>query len=164
MRHGSNVHGAAAMNSKTESKLNAIANSVITKLLVMAVAALSMPIASLLVAAGMYWLSQQFEPIHGAIKRIDSQILEMGDRDDAQQRTLEAFRSALQDHESRLVNGKANRDRQAEQNAFNFEKIDKKLETITDKIGDVNGAIIGLRTTINERVPPKRNSLSEVAP
>jgi chromosome segregation ATPase len=125
------------------------------------VAGLSMPVASLLVAAGMYWLSQQFEPISQAIQRIDDQVQEMRDVDDSQQRTLEVFRSALQDHESRLVNGKANRDRQAEQNAANFEKIDKKLETITDKIGDVNGALIGLKTTINERVPPRRNSLSE---
>lgn len=65
----------------------------------------------------------------------------------------------IQDHESRLVNGKTQREQFQGEAKEHFGEINATLRQLNSEINSMNGNIIRLQTTIDNRLPPRSGLL-----
>lgn len=71
--------------------------------------------------------------------------------------------SQIQDHESRLVNGKLAREDFQTQAQENFTAIENSFRELNVQIVSLSGSIIRLQTTIENRLPARNSSVMEDA-
>lgn len=71
--------------------------------------------------------------------------------------------SQIQDHESRLVNGKVAREQFQTQAQENFSTIESSFRDLNTQIVSLSGSIIRLQTTIENRLPARNSSVMEEA-
>jgi broad specificity phosphatase PhoE len=64
----------------------------------------------------------------------------------------------IQDHESRLVNGRTSRVEFQEQAQRNFAAVEGSFRELNAQIVSLSGSIIRLQTTIENRLPPRSSS------
>ena len=93
-----------------------------------------------------YWLDSQFTEIAGAVARVEARVGEA-------EQDGKVFKSEIQDHEARITFNKQQDDVLKAEVKEQFDGIGKSLEAVKDKLGDLNGNVISLRTIISERVP-----------
>lgn len=118
-------------------------NSVMVALILRATVMLTPIVAS----AGTYVLYQVYVTVTTAIQNQETQI--------------RAMQKELDDHESRLNNGRQSRlDFQA-QTVVTFDKLDKKLEQIADKIEAINEAVVRVQTIVETRLPRKNAEIED---
>jgi hypothetical protein len=72
--------------------------------------------------------------------------------------------SELQDHESRLKFAAERADQFAEQIERRFNSLEMSIKDLTTQMGAINGSIIRLQTTIENRLPPRQSKLIEQDP
>lgn len=66
------------------------------------------------------------------------------------------YGSQLQDHEARLKFGAEKADQYADQIERRFNDLTGTLKDVNAQIGSINGSIIRLQTTIENRLPPRQ--------
>ena len=69
--------------------------------------------------------------------------------------------SVIQDHESRLTFGRAQGQAFESQAKENFTDIGNTLKDITAQINAMNGSVIRLQTTIENRLPPRSSAMGD---
>lgn len=67
----------------------------------------------------------------------------------------------LQDHESRLVFGRGQREAFESRTKEEFANIDAGMRELQREMGNVNGSIIRLQAVVENRLPPRSGSLEE---
>ena len=73
------------------------------------------------------------------------------------EKAITAQSSTIQDHESRLVFGRGQREALETAMKERFINIDDKLDDWQRELGTINGSIIRLQTTLENRLPMKDN-------
>lgn len=63
--------------------------------------------------------------------------------------------SILQDHESRMVFGKAAREQFQSETGKALDKINDKLDDMSDRMGEVSSGLGQLKAVLNERLPSR---------
>lgn len=90
----------------------------------------------------------------GVYQGIESRVVAVEAVTTSQARTI-------QDHESRLVNGKQAREQFQIDAKEQFGDINATLRSLNTEINTMNGNIIRLQTTIDNRLPPRSGSVMD---
>ena len=73
------------------------------------------------------------------------------------EKTIAAQSSTIQDHESRLVFGHSQREALEAESKERFTDIGDTLNDLQRELGTLNGSIIRLQTTVENRLPSRAN-------
>lgn len=149
------------MNTKTFSEM---LESEAAKRLNRLVGILTLPVASLLVWLGAQWLDNRFDEVKLSISVVRERVESVETEIENVKTKTESNSRVLQDHESRMVFGRAQREALAAEAKERFGVIHNQLDVVSDKLEIMNTGIVSLRTIIQERVPPRAGGLSEARP
>jgi peptidoglycan hydrolase CwlO-like protein len=95
-----------------------------------------------------YWLDSHFTELASSLSRVEDRVTDV-------ESDGEGFKSKLQDHDSRIEAAKIRADTLEQQLKEHTTAIANSLESVKDRLSDLNGNVIALQTIISERVPKK---------
>jgi peptidoglycan hydrolase CwlO-like protein len=130
-----------------------LAESIVLLVVSRVAMAAAIPVGGLLLWFTINWLDTRFSQIDAIQTQISGRVRMLEER-------AEKYQSQIQDHESRLTFGKAKRDSEAQAVQVQIKTITDKLDSFNSTLNIINGNIIGLQTTINERVPARQGMLT----
>lgn len=137
-------------NEDDDSRMGKIANGVTLTIISKYSSIVVLALFSIVTWLGAQWMNG----LTDSITDIKNQLEQLDIRNSKQD-------SEIQDHESRLVFGKQQREAFQSDAIKQFERLNLRLETIGERLADLNGNIISLKTTITERVPPNPPSRNQ---
>ena len=94
--------------------------------------------------ASIYYLDTRFDPITIGVQNLNSRVEKLEGSDRVQDRSID-------NHENRMNTGRADCEAFQEKADRQFEKIDDKLDTISESVA-------GIEALINQRLPVRRTS------